>query len=55
MERGIAIAWINYRHFYCFFSNDRELILVMCRKNVLINAFVLDKVIRVMVEVAISA
>ena len=55
MERGMAIARINHRYFHYFSFNDRELIIVMCRKSVLIDAFVLDKIIRIMTEVAISA
>jgi hypothetical protein len=54
MERGMAIAWINYGHFHCFSFNDRKFILVMCRKSVLIDAFVLDEIIRIMAEMAIS-
>jgi hypothetical protein len=54
MERGMAIARINYRYFHCFFFNNRKLILVMCRKNVLIDAFVLNEIIRIIVEIVIS-
>ena len=54
MERGMAIARINYRYFHCFSFNDRELIIVICRKSVLIDTFVLDEVIYIMIEVAIS-
>ena len=54
MERDMAIARINYRHFYYFSFNDRELIIIICRKSVLIDAFVLDKIIRIVTEVAIS-
>jgi hypothetical protein len=54
MERGMAIARINHRYFYCFSFYNRELIFVMCRKSVLIDAFVLDEVIGIMAEVAIS-
>jgi hypothetical protein len=54
MESDVAIARINYRHFHYFFFNDRKFILVICRKSVLIDAFVLDEVIRIMAEVAIS-
>jgi hypothetical protein len=54
MERGMAITRINYRHFHCFFFNDRELIIVICRKSVLIDAFVLDEIIRIMAEMAIN-
>ena len=55
MKCDIAIARTNYRYFHCSFSNNRELVLVVCRKSVLIDAFVLDEIIRVMAEMAISA
>jgi hypothetical protein len=55
MKRDITITRINYRYFYYSSSNDRELIIVICRKSVLIDAFVLDKVIRIIAEMAISA
>jgi hypothetical protein len=48
MERDMAVTRINY----CFYN--KELILVICRKSVLIDAFVLDEVIRIIVEVTIS-
>jgi hypothetical protein len=54
MERDIAIARTNYRYLYYSFSYDREFIIVICRKSVLIDTFVLDKVIRIMVEMVIS-
>jgi hypothetical protein len=54
IERGMAVARTNYCHFHCFLFYDRELVIVMCRKSVFIDAFVLDKVIRIMAEVAIS-
>jgi hypothetical protein len=54
IERDMAIARINYRYFYYFFFYDRELIIVICRKSVLIDAFVLDKIIRVITKIAIS-
>jgi hypothetical protein len=54
MKRGIAIMRTNYRHFYYFFFYNRELIIIICRKSVLIDAFVLDEVIRIMIEVIIS-
>ena len=54
IERGMAVARINHCHFYYFPFYDRELILVMCRKSVLIDAFVLDEIIRIVAEVAIS-
>jgi hypothetical protein len=54
MERGVAVTRINHCYLYCFFSYDRELVIVMCRKSVLIDTFVLDEVIRIMTEVAIS-
>ena len=54
MECNLAIARTNYRHFYYSFFNDRKFILVIYRKSVLIDAFVLDEIIRIMAEVAIS-
>ena len=54
MERDIAITRTNHRYLYYFFFNNKELIIVMCRKSVLIDAFVLDKVIRIMAEMIIS-
>ena len=54
MERDMAITRTNHRHFHCSSSNDREFIIVMCRKSVLIDAFVLDEVIYIVAEVAIS-
>jgi hypothetical protein len=54
MERDIAVTRINHCHFHCSLSYNRELILVICRKSVLIDAFVLDKVIRIITEMAIS-
>jgi hypothetical protein len=54
MKRDMAVTRINYCHFYCSSFYDRELILVMCRKSVFIDAFVLDEIVRIMAEVAIS-
>ena len=54
MERDMAVARINYCHFHYFSSYNKELIIIICRKSVLIDTFVLDEVIRIMVEVAIS-
>ena len=54
IKRGIAIARINHRHFHYSSSNDRELIIVIYRKSVLIDAFVLDEIIHIVAEVAIS-
>jgi hypothetical protein len=54
MERDIAITRINHRYFHYFFFNDRELIIVICRKSVLIDKFVLDEIIRIITEMAIS-
>jgi hypothetical protein len=54
MKRGMTVTRTNHCHLYCSSSYDRELILVKCRKSVLIDAFVLDKVIRIMVKMAIS-
>jgi hypothetical protein len=54
MKRDMAITRTNYRHLYYFFFYDREFIIIICRKNVLIDAFVLDKIIRIMAEMAIN-
>jgi hypothetical protein len=54
MERDIAITRINHRYLHYSSFNNRELIIVMYRKRVLIDAFVLDKVIRIIAEMAIS-
>jgi hypothetical protein len=54
IKRGIAIARINHRYLHYSFFNDRKLILVICRKSVLIDTFVLDKVIRIIAEMVIS-
>jgi hypothetical protein len=54
MERDMAVTRINHCHFHYSSFYNRELILVMCRKSVLIDTFVLDKIIRIMAEVAIS-
>jgi hypothetical protein len=54
MERDMAVTRINYCHFHCSLSYNKKLILVMCRKSVLIDTFVLDEVIRIMAKVAIS-
>jgi hypothetical protein len=54
IERDVAIARINHCYLYYLFFNDRKLIIVMCRKNVLIDAFILDKVIRIITEMAIN-
>jgi hypothetical protein len=54
MERDMAVARTNHCHFHCSPSYDRELVIVMCRKSVLIDAFVLDEIIRIMAEIAIS-
>jgi hypothetical protein len=54
IKRDMAIARINYCHFHCSFSNNKEFIIVICRKSVLINAFVLDEIIRIIAEMAIS-
>jgi hypothetical protein len=55
MERDIAITRTNYRHFHCSSFYNREFIIVICRKSVLIDTFVLDEIIRVVAEMAISA
>jgi hypothetical protein len=54
MECDMAVTRINHCYLYYFFSYDREFVLVMCRKSVLIDAFVLDEVIRIVIEVVIS-
>jgi hypothetical protein len=54
IKRGIAVTRINHCYFHYFLFYDREFIIVMCRKSVLIDAFVLDEVIRIMAEVAIN-
>jgi hypothetical protein len=54
IERGMAVTRTNHCHFHCSSFYNKELILVICRKSVLIDAFVLDKIIRIMAEVAIS-
>jgi hypothetical protein len=54
MKRDMAVTRINYCYFYYFLFYDREFIIIMYCKSVLINAFVLDEVIRIMAEVAIS-
>jgi hypothetical protein len=54
MECDMAVTRINHCHLHCFFFYDKELILVMCRKSVLIDAFVLDEIIRIMAKMAIS-
>ena len=54
MERGMAIARTNYCYFHCSSSNDRELIIVIYRKSFLIDTFVLDKIIYIIAEMAIS-
>jgi hypothetical protein len=55
IKRDMAVTRTNYYYFHYFPSYNRELILVMCRKNVLIDTFVLDKVIRIIIKVAISS
>jgi hypothetical protein len=55
MERDMAITRTNHRYFYSSSSYDRELIIIICRKSVLIDAFVLNEIIRIIAEVAISA
>jgi hypothetical protein len=54
MKCNITVTRTNHCHFYYFSSYNRELILVMCRKSVLIDTFVLDEIIRIIVEMAIS-
>jgi hypothetical protein len=54
MERDMAVTRTNHCHFHYFPSYNREFIIVICRKSVLIDAFVLDKVIRIITEVTIS-
>jgi hypothetical protein len=54
MKRDMAVARINHCHLYYSLFYNRELILVICRKSVLIDTFILDEIIRIMAEVAIS-
>jgi hypothetical protein len=54
MERDMAVTRINHCHLHYSSFNDKELILVICRKSVLIDAFVLNKIIRIIAEMAIS-
>ena len=54
IKRDMTVARSNHCHFHCSPFYDKELILVMCRKNVLIDAFVLDEIIRIMIKMAIS-
>jgi hypothetical protein len=54
IERNVAIARTNHRHFYCFSFYNKKFIIIMCRKSVLIDTFVLDKVIRIVIEVTIG-
>jgi hypothetical protein len=51
----MAVARTNHCYFHYSPFYDRELILVICRKSVLIDTFVLDKIIRIIAEVAISS
>jgi hypothetical protein len=55
MERDMAITRINYRYFHYSFFNNRKFIFVIYRKSVFIDAFVLDKIIRIMAEMVISS
>jgi hypothetical protein len=55
MKRNMAIARTNYRYFHYFSFNNREFIIVICRKSVLIDAFVLDEIINIMIEIIISS
>jgi hypothetical protein len=50
----MAVTRTNHCYFHYFPFYNRKLILVIYRKSVLIDTFVLDKVIRIMTEVAIS-
>jgi hypothetical protein len=54
MKRDMAVARTNHCYFYCSPFYNKKLILVMCRKSVLIDAFVLDEIIRIIAEMAIS-
>jgi hypothetical protein len=50
----MAITRINYRYLYYSFFYNKEFIIIIYRKSVLIDTFVLDKVIRIITEIAIS-
>jgi hypothetical protein len=50
----MAIARTNHCYFHYFPFYNKELILVICRKSVLIDAFVLDEIIRIITKMAIS-
>jgi hypothetical protein len=54
MERNIAIARTNHRYLYYSFFNNKEFIIVMCRKSVLIDTFVLNKIISIIVKIIIN-
>ena len=54
MKRDIAITRTNYRYLYYFFSYNRKFIIIIYRKSVLIYAFVLNEIIRIMAEMVIS-
>jgi hypothetical protein len=54
MECDMAVTRINHCHLHCFPFYNKKLVLVMCRKSVLIDAFVLDEVIRIVAKMAIS-
>jgi hypothetical protein len=54
MKRDITIARTNYRYLYYFSFYNRELIIIICRKSVLIDTFILDKVIRIVTKMVIS-
>jgi hypothetical protein len=54
IERDVTITRINYYYFHYSSFNNRKLIIVIYRKNVLIDAFVLNEIIRIMVKMIIS-
>ena len=54
IKRDITITRTNYRYFHYSSFNDRELIIVIYRKNVLIDTFVLDEVVNIITEMTIS-
>jgi hypothetical protein len=54
IKRGMAVTRTNHCYFYYSPFYDREFILVICRKSVLIDTFVLDEIVRIVAEVVIS-
>jgi hypothetical protein len=54
IKRDMAVARTNHCYFHYSPSYNKEFILVICRKSVLIDTFVLDEIIRIVVKMAIS-